>query len=220
MNLLFVVEGKNTEKKLYKKWITYINPNMVYVESILDLNQNNFTIISGGGLPRYYKIIKNAFEDIRSLNNVKYIFICVDSEEKEYAYKKDEMNNFINNECCEINSTKFVIVQHHCIETWLMGNKNIDISKTTNKELIIYKNYYNVNLLDPEGLKSFDGSLIADFTLKYLKLMLSECGLFYNKHNVSNVDNREYFNKIVERFNNDKHINSFGYFLMSLKEST
>src|SRR3989344_2979010 len=115
MNFLFVVEGKRTEKKLYKKWVTYVHPNIVYVESIVDLTQNNFTIISGGGFPGYRNIIKKAFEDIRNLNNVDYVFICIDSEEKDYIYKRDEIYNFINNECCDISSAKFVIVQHHCI---------------------------------------------------------------------------------------------------------
>ena len=212
MNFLFVVEGKSTEKKLYKKWVTYVHPNIIYVESIIDLNQNNFTIISGGGFPDYYNVIKKAFEDINSLNNVDYVFICVDSEEKDYISKIHEIRNFINNECCKISSTKFIIVQHHCIETWLMGNKNIDISRTTNEELVIYRNYYNVNLLDPEGLTSFDGSLIAKFTLRYLKLMLKEYNLSYNKHNVSCVDNLDYFNKLVERFSIDNHLKSFGDF--------
>jgi hypothetical protein len=44
MNILFVVEGKRTEKKLYKKWVTYIQPGLKFVSTISELIDNNFTI--------------------------------------------------------------------------------------------------------------------------------------------------------------------------------
>ena len=88
MNALFLVEGKRTEKKLYKNWIPYIKNQLSFVELFQDITNNNFTIISGNGYPSYFEIIKNAFKDIYyNVNLIDYVFICVDSEQKSYDEK-------------------------------------------------------------------------------------------------------------------------------------
>ncbi len=68
MNILFVVEGKRTEKRIYKKWIKYVQSSLEFVPKITDLTENNFTIISGGGYPGYKKVIRNSFRDVNRLN--------------------------------------------------------------------------------------------------------------------------------------------------------
>ena len=128
MNILFIVEGKRTEKKLYKIWIPYLCSSLNYVELIQEISIDSFTIISGEGYPGYFNIIKNAFQDIVDYNyNINYLFICVDSEQKDYHEKLSEIEEFIQDECCNIDSEVVIIVQNHCIETWLIGNKNFDL---------------------------------------------------------------------------------------------
>lgn len=211
MNILFLVEGKKSEKKIYQRWLPLMLNQPTYVGSIQEIDNDNFTIISGNGYPGYFKIIYNAFNDIDTFNYIiDQIFICVDSEEKDYNEKYNEIRNYVENECPHIYSNVNIIIQHHCIETWLMGNKDIDISHTTNLELINYRNHYNVNQLDPELLYTPHGELIARYSLKYLKLMLSEFDIVYTKNKVNGVTTRDYFDKLVERFNIDGHIPSFG----------
>lgn len=135
MNILFVVEGKRTEKRLYKKWIKYVQPGLEFVSAIADLIENNFTIISGGGFPGYYKVIKNSIHDVNQMNNIDYLFICIDSEELSFSEKFREMEEFIEKECPPVNSRLSLIIQNHCIETWLMGNKRINLSAAQNQEL-------------------------------------------------------------------------------------
>jgi len=218
MNILFVVEGKRTEKRIYKKWIKYVQANLEYVPTITDLTENNFTIISGGGYPGYYKVIKNSIRDVNRLNNIDYLFICIDSEELSFSEKFREMEEFIEKECPPVNSDVVLIIQNHCIETWLMGNKKINLSVAQNQKLRKYRDFYNVNTLDPEDLLSIDNRTIAQFTLDYLVLMLREKGLAYSKSNVSAVSNKSYFNQLVKRFKGHNHIKSFGYLLQELKK--
>lgn len=185
---------------------------MNYVPSISDLTENSFTIISGHGYPQYYNIIKNAYLDIDRLGNIDYLLICIDAEILSYEEKLNEVNNFIQNECHNVNCETIVVIQNNCIESWLMGNKRISISNARNPELIRYRNHYNVNNLDPEGLVLIDERTIGRFTYRYLKLMLQENGLRYSKKNVTCVNTKEYFESLVERYNDDNHIRSFGIF--------
>ena len=218
MNILFVVEGKRTEKILYKKWIKYVHSSLEFVQSTADLTGNNFAIISGGGFPGYYKVIKNSIRDINKFKNIDYLFICIDSEELSYSEKLNELEKFIKKECPPVNSGLVLIVQNHCIETWLIGNKKINLSSAQNQELRKYRDFYNVNTLDPENLLAIDNRTIAQFTFDYLVLMLREKGLSYSKSNVSAVNNKSYFNQLVKRFEQHNHIKSFGCLLQELKK--
>ncbi|MGD2089068.1 MAG: hypothetical protein PVH61_23015 [Candidatus Aminicenantes bacterium] len=218
MNIIFVVEGKRTEKRIYKKWINYVQPALEFVPSITDLVGNNFTIISGGGYPGYYKVIRNSICDVNRMNNIDYLFICIDSEELSFSEKSREMGEFIEKECPTVNSRLVLVIQNHCIETWLIGNKKINLSAAQNQELCKYRDFYNVNTLDPEDLVSIDNRTIAQFTLDYLVLMLREKGFSYSKSNVSAVSNKSYFNQLVKRFTGHNHIKSFGYFFQELKK--
>jgi hypothetical protein len=129
-----------------------------------------------------------------------------------------EMEEFIEKECPPVNSSLVFIIQNHCIETWLMGNKRINLSAAQNQELRKFRDFYNVNILDPEDLVSIDNRTIAQFTLDYLELMLKEKMLTYSKSNVSAVSNKSYFNQLVKRFTEHNHIKSFGCLLQELKK--
>ena len=67
-------------------------------------------------------------------------------------------------------------------------------------------------------MSSIHGETVARFTYDYLRLMLREHCLTYTKRNVRDVSNRSYFNKLIERFQNDNHLNSFGVFYISLSQ--
>lgn len=50
MNFYIVVEGP-CDKRVYKDWISYVNPNISYVDYLTDLKENNYFIVSGRGFP-------------------------------------------------------------------------------------------------------------------------------------------------------------------------
>ena len=181
-------------------------------------NWKYFTIISGGGYPGYYQVIKNSILDTNRLDNIDCLFLCIDSEELSFSEKLNQLESFIKKECPPVDSSLVLIIQNHCIETWLIGNKKINLSSAQNQALRKYRDFYNVNTLDPEGLASIDNRTISQFTLDYLVLMLREKGLSYSKSNVSAVSNKRYFNQLVKRFEEHNHVKSFGYLLQELKK--
>ena len=93
-----------------------------------------------------------------------------------------------------------------------MGNKKLNISNTTSTDLIKLRAHYNVNLLDPENLKSMHGELIARFTLKYLRLMFEENNSRYSKNNPGIAQTTVFINELIKRYQVDTHIQSFGIF--------
>ena len=78
-----VVEGKRTEKKVFKQWIPSLRPELTYVSHPSNLVQNSFTIVSGMGYPTYLRVVRDAAQDI--LNNPGYgqLVVPVDAEDKE-----------------------------------------------------------------------------------------------------------------------------------------
>jgi hypothetical protein len=217
MNLFFVVEGKRAEKILYKNWIHYLHPELTFVPHISELTHNSFSVLSGKGQPHILDVVKRAFLDIASLGNIDYLFICLDSEDLSYIDKLKQVESFVNDECPVISCEIEILIQNHCIETWLMGNKRLNIGNTGDPELKRYKDFYNVNIYDPEDLEAIDQRSIGKFTERYFKLMLREKDISYSKQHVGQVGNKGYFIQLAKRNRKDGHINSFGYFLDSMQ---
>ena len=211
MKLAFIVEGKSTEKKIYHQWVQYLIPKIKYIKLEEDFVDNSFKIISSEGYPFLLDTIKDFFKDVQEDASIDYIFICFDSEEDDYQTKYDLMKRYIK-ECPQISAGIKIIVQHHCLETFLISNRSINISRTSCETLKKYRDFYNVNVNDPEKITSIDERTIAQFTYHYLKLLLKEKGLNYSKRNTKDVETRDYFNKIVKRYKDSKHIQSFGHF--------
>lgn len=220
MNLFILVEGKSTEKKVYKRWFEYFKPSLEYVDSIVELTNNNFTILSGLGYPQYLKIIKNACQDIVKLKNVNYFLICVDFEQYSYDEKYIEIESVIADEGLPLNCKVKIVIQNNCIESWFMGNKKINIQNAQNPELITYRDYHNVNILDPEDLMSIDHRTIGHFSYRYFQLMVREKGLHYTKRSPGCINNLGFLNGIIERYENTGHIKSFGLFMEIVNEIT
>lgn len=218
MNLYIVVEGK-TEKRLYRKWINFQYPTMGYVDSISEIKKNNYYIISGKGYPQYFLIIKNAIQDVNELGNINKLIISVDSELNTESVKYDEIINYISQFTCIIPIE--IIIEHFCIETWLLGNRNLfDIKKTvTDSQLNNFIHTINVGKEDPELLPNYMNLSRVEFAYKYLQKLIANKypGHSYSKRKPNIVNNINYFNEIKSRLNDTNHINSFNNFLSAIK---
>lgn len=51
MNLYFLVEGRRTEKKVYRAWIHHVFPDLHEATTIEEVESNHFFLISGDGYP-------------------------------------------------------------------------------------------------------------------------------------------------------------------------
>ena len=176
MNIYVVVEGR-TEHKVYRKWIPYLNPKIVYVgTAVSDITTDSFAIITGGGLPYYFQVIKNAIEDVNDANHVDRLVVVVDSENMTREEKHAELLDFINRGCQPCIAPVFIVVQHFCLETWALGNRCVGPRDPQGDALREYKERFCVYENDPELLPAHPPKYPtrAQFASVYLKTMLKD----------------------------------------------
>jgi hypothetical protein len=184
MNLYFLVEGV-TERKLYPKWLEHLIPSLKRVFIPEDAHDNCYYLISGGGFPGLLdNHLLASVQDINDSGNYDYFIIILDSDEYSINDRIDEVNRRIMDEQIHFKNCQFVIiVQKRCIESWLLGNKNVFSRNPTTQELIDCIQFYNVLENDPELMTkpdSFQGT-VSNFHYEYLKQMLLEKNIRYTK---------------------------------------
>lgn len=211
MNYYIVVEGIS-EKTVYKSWISFLNPGLVYVPTIFDIEENNFSIISGRGYPQYFDVIEAAIDDVNTHSDIDKFVISIDSEEMTYEDKLLEVTEFISDKSCV--SPISLIIQHFCLETWALGNKRF-IPRTPDRDSKVYeyRMFFDVITQDPELLPGFENLNRAQFAFKYLSSSAIIRGTSYNKRRPRAILNNSYLNQVSERYNTDNHIKSFKNFL-------
>jgi len=92
MNLYFLVEGKQSERKVYPAWLDYILPELQRVESCDDVNEKNYYLISGEGYPSLiYDFIPRSIAEVNSNGKYSYFVVCLDAEKNTVAELKTEI---------------------------------------------------------------------------------------------------------------------------------
>lgn len=235
MNLLFLVEGKRTEPKIYKAWLSHLFPNLNFVLRPEDMTTNSCRIIGGNGYPNMIsssKInggspsrLKACLLDIKNFNNVDYFFICLDSEEYTYQARFDEILFKLDSEKVRIGlqnqATKFhIIIQHCCMETWALGNAELPTEYTpqnNSTNLSLFQAHYDVLVNDPELMidcpLNYSYSTKAQFHESYLKAYLQEFGLFYSKKRPKIIGEKNYLDALIKRCMATNHLSSLKYLL-------
>jgi|SRR3989339_137747 len=217
MNVHVVVEGVVSEKKIYRAWIPFLNPNLSYVDHISLMTNDNFSIVSGGGFPNYFSTIEAAIEDVNSYSNIDKLVIAVDSEDFTYSEKKNEITSFLSHLHCTVGIN--IIIQHFCIETWALGNQKIMRPNPQSSELREYKKIFNVRLSDPECLPPHKKEELnrAQFAERYLRYALNDKyrNLSYSKSNPEIMLHSKYFKSLCMRYEKTEHIKSFNDFLLA-----
>lgn len=219
MNIHVIIEGEAGAKKVYKHWIPLVNENLSYVAHISMTNNNNFSIVAGGGYPEYMPTILAGIADVNDYRNIDRLVIAVDSEEMEFEEKYNEIEQHISSTPCS--SEIKIIIQHFCFETWALGNTYMISHQTQDRKLIEYKRFYNVKIYDPESLPAYPKEELnrSQFAYKYLRRALSNKyrTRSYSKRDPGPLLNEKYFNRVNERLENTRHIQSFSYFLNAFR---
>ncbi len=215
MNIYVVVEGEKTEKKVYEKWIKYVNPSLRFVQNISLVKDNNYVIYAGFGYPFYFQVIDDAIEYVNTHGIIDRLVIAVDSDEMSYKEKYDEIKDYINNKQCT--AKIHIVIQHFCIETWALGNRIIINTNPQSNLLRGYVQFFNVVKNDPELLPEYTKECLnrSQFAYKYLKTAVNERyrNLTYSKNNPKILLNRKYFSRVNRRLYKTGHISSFKTFL-------
>jgi len=215
MNIYVIVEGEVGEKKVYDKWINYLNPDLSPVNYLDEIDNNNYLIMAGMGFPQYYGMIEAAILDVNDNIKIDRLVIAVDSEENSYEEKLKEIKEKIESQGCRTEIK--IIIQHFCFETWGLGNKKAGPRNPKTKKLREYKEYFNVLDKDPELMPAYPEESISRvvFAEKYLRRMLNDKfrNLTYSKSNPEALLSPKYYEEIKKRFETTGHISSFSDFL-------
>lgn len=210
MNLYVLVEGRRTEKKVYRAWMQSVFPLLTEVAKIEEVKANHFFMLAGDGYPSYKQRILEALENISRHGAFDHFVICVDAEEARVEVKLQEIQGILA--AGKFFPQSHVIVQNCCIETWFLGNQKMLKRQPARERLRQFKEFYDVSTNDPEQMAypADEYEFRAHFHLDYLQEMLREQRLRYTKANPGCVTEKCYFDALVERNRNTGHLQTFG----------
>lgn len=219
MNIYVLVEGRVTEMQVYARWIPYLIPQMSQAARLSEVRDNNFYMFSGYGYPSILRRIAGTVNDINRHGNIDYLLICLDSEEEsvEQRYKVIMRRFSMVHEKLHQRTKIKVIVHHRCMETWFLGNTELEKVHISNRKLLRMIDDYNVFKLDPEKLVANMNILVcrtsAQYHYSYLKHLFNENHINYTKKNPGRTLSRSYLNQLIRRSQETGHIPSFAYFV-------
>lgn len=217
MNLYILVEGKQTERKLYPCWIELLTPNIQKVDFLSQLTNDKFYLISGEGYPRMIDVaLINSLKDINEHKNITNFWVVMDSEGDDIVLKEQYVLDQIRKSGVDISHCQVdVIIQDPCIETWGLGNKVIISRNKISPHFAPFFSHYDVQSSDPELMKvpsDYEGS-IAKYHESYLKGMLSLRNATYTKKNPAALMESTYLEQLISRASDsNQHLSSFRKF--------
>lgn len=193
MNVYVMVEGELAAKEIYQKWIPLVNRQLQNIDYPNQFAKNNFYVFFGKGQPEYWSRASIAVDDVNNNKTIDRLVFGFDSEDMSYHDKLNEAKENIEKFNCRV-QVKY-IVQHFCMETWLLGNKDNYRWKTKNNTLNEYYKKFDVRENDPEDLPAYkEGGKRAinraAFAYNYLRLAIyDKYGMekSYSKRNVSMI---------------------------------
>ena len=219
MNIYMIVEGAETETKVYPEWLKILAPNMKRVYDAWDVRENNYYLFSGGGIPSIFQHISNAIADVNQIAKdsgvlYDYLMVCMDTEEEDRAFIERKINDQLRLDGRILEHAQLVIFEQNiCMETWFLGNRVVFKENPQNQRLFEYVRFYNVKTDNPELMGNIDANEFgskAQFHHQYLRDIFRERNIRYSKNNPREVSARSYLDRLVERYVETGHIESFG----------
>jgi hypothetical protein len=218
LSLYFLLEGQ-TEKILYRAWLSYCFPHFKEVKQPADLKPGTFLLLVGEGHPSYLRLISGALADCAQ-QGVDHLFICVDAEERSREDRREELRNQLDLERhalqrqgLEYRGQVHLIVADCCIETWLLGHRKLMPRYPSSNTLTEYKKFYDVAAQDPERMGCPSGSTLARarFHFEYLREVFDHHGnKVYSKINPGIAKRPDYLAALRDRcLAPEAHLSSF-----------
>ena len=219
MRIYFLVEGQVSEVELYPFWISKMIPALTKVDSLPEINDNTFYLVSGYGYPsmKDKNNILNSFNEINKNGTFNYFVICLDGDDVGVEGKIAEIEAYIAakgltlSEHCQL----VIIVQSPCIETWLLGSRKFYPAEIKNRNFISHRDHYSVAEKDPQ-LMPINPSYnlpVSKYHCVYLIEMLKP-GVKYSKSNPKGVMKDEYLKDLLQRLEDEPlHLDSLKNFI-------
>lgn len=219
MNFYIIVEGEKTEMSVYPAWLSLLAPDYTRIENFDDVNENNYYIFCGGGIPSIYTHVTNAVLDINEINSKEgphydYLLVCLDTEDEDRGYILKQIESRLKAEGVSLqNAELLVFEQKICMETWFLGNQSVFKDNPQDSEYLDFIKYYNVGQNNPEEMGNMNPNRFATaarFHLRYLQQMLEERNMSYSKSNTRAVQQQTYLQQLIKRYEESGHIATFG----------
>lgn len=216
MNIYAIVEGEKATKKIYQSWISYLNNQLQPIDNLRDYRKNNYFIFAGHGQNEFPDKIVKAIEDVNNINVVDRLVVGIDSEDLPFDEKIVEVKRWVDK--FEIRVEVKYIIQHFCLETWLLGNRTIFRKKPQDNELIGYINLFDIRINDPEYLPENKDEKLnrAKFAYRYLRAGIRDIygnRKWYSKSNPGIALEEGFYNQVYDRYLRSNHIKSFKSFV-------
>ena len=211
MKWYIVVEGRQTEKRLYQAWLEHVFPQCARADRLEDMTDGRYYLLAGNGYPSYLRRIAGAVADIRDEpGRFDHLWICIDAEDATPPDLRARIGEIIVGRSCPVTHT--IVVHDCCIETWLLGNRKLARRNPESERLRAYYQHYDVRTDDPEGLPAMvAGRTRAHFHLQYLQEMFRERGLSYTKLHPCEARDQPYLHQLVRRVDETGHLQSLRF---------
>ncbi|AUX48050.1 uncharacterized protein SOCE26_095770 [Sorangium cellulosum] len=165
MNLVLLVEGAETEPRVYEAWLRHRLPALRREPNVADLTSDGYVLVSGKGYPSCYRRIAGLLRDIDEHPGlVQEFWICIDSDEDTYEARYAEVDRAVQEELRGTRMAKTnpsltirIIVQHCCIETWFLGHDGFLRAGPQSRQLVDFKRFYDVSADDLEQIPAYPG---------------------------------------------------------------
>lgn len=218
MSIYFLLEGKRTEPILYPAWMQFFLPTYHRVNSLLDINSNSFIIFSGFGFPCILNHIENAFKDVNNYSTIKHLIICLDSDEEDRNERFKKIHYFITENKLTLNQASLhIIVQHRCIETWLLGNKKIIPRQPQSQILIECLEHFDLINGDPELLpKPQRYNSTSNYHFDIVRGIFDERNISYSKKFPGEAQKQYFLNEIYNSVKQN-HLASFSILINTIE---
>jgi hypothetical protein len=207
VRLYFLVEGRHTEKKLYKAWLGHCFPHLRESVKPAGLPTDSFFILSGMGYPSYLQRIPGALED-SARNGVDHLFICIDAEDCSYEERREEIGALLETAARKLRNQGLlyqgqvhIIVADCCIESWLLGHRKLVPRRPADPLLAEFKRFYDVSRDDPERMGSPPDHPLgrAAFHYRYLRQLFQHHGKSYTKERPGMATEANYLAALRDR---------------------
>lgn len=214
-----IVEGAETETKVYPEWLRILAPRLRRVDDAWDVGENTYYLFSGGGIPSIFQHVSNAIADVNQIrkdtgSGYDYLMVCMDTEEEDREFIERKINEQLLQDGRVLKHGHLVIFEQKvCMETWFLGNRVVFKENPQNQKLSEFVRFYNVKTGNPELMGNIDEDEFAtkaQFHHQYLRDMFRERNIRYSKNNPREVCTKSYLDRLIERYEDTGHIGSFG----------
>ena len=235
MKLYILVEDGKSGHKIIDHWIPLLLPTLTRAKSIAEIQNNQYVLYSGMGYPRLLgtdrsspekNILGQTIDTINLYQTIDYLLIFLDGDDDGVNLRHQIVQQKIESYHRPLSCPYVIFVQNKCLETWLLGNRDL-FPTTPLPNFLPFLAHYNVSIDDPEQMEKDPNFAFASTSAlyheRYLRAMMQNLGYRYSKSRPCPIMYTESFiNGLKKRIAETQHLqslNNFFIFMDQLKEN-